>query len=366
MKNKILIGYFLKVGISPITTINQAIINDLNDKYIFKPFYIYSKARQSHGKLNFSNILKSFFTWLRWLCLILKFKPQLVHFPITSYWAFEKSMFILYTAKLFGLKTVGHLHGGAFKEFFSGLKGFRKRFAYFALNKLDGIITLSHYWQDFIRSKLPSSNTFYVYNPIEKEFEDSFSAYERNYNIESLIFIGHVRRRKGVFDILKAIKPIKEVYIKIAGSGESKMDEFLMFKKEIVKNNLTEKTAILGTVHGQDKINLFKESGIFVLPSYTENFPLVIIEAACAGLPIIATRIGALPDIFTHNKNILFIEPGDINQLTWSINYLINSSAERERLGSSAKNIFMTQLNRDSIMKKFDTIYQELLQNDYQ
>jgi len=361
LKPKVLIGYLLKDRTSPITTVNQAIMNGLNEKYIFKPFYIHSKDRQSHGKLNLANILKTISIWLRWIYMILKFKPQLVHYPITSYWAFEKSMLILCTAKLFGLKTIGHLHGGAFKEFLTGLKGFRKRIAFFTLNKLDGIITLSPYWQDFIISKLPSSNTHYVYNPIEKEFEDNFSAHERNYNIESLMFIGHIRKRKGVFDILEAIKSIEKVNIKLAGSGENKIDEYAMFKQKIIKKNLTKKVTILGTVHGQDKINLFKKSGIFVLPSYIENFPLVIIEAACAGLPIIATRIGALPDIFTHHKNILFIEPGDINQLTLSINYLIDSPAERERLGNAAKNIFQTQLNRENIMKKFDAIYQELV-----
>ena len=109
------------------------------------------------------------------------------------------------------------------------------------------------------------------------------------------------------------------------------------------------------------KIKLFQDTGILILPSYVENFPLVIIEAACAGLPIIASRIGALPDLFTNNKDILFIEAGDVKQLERSINYLIKNQLERKRLGMAAMELFQQSLNRDNIMKKFDMVYREIV-----
>ena len=88
MKQKILIGYFVRDGISPITTINQAIINDLKKNYRFYSFYINTGDNDILGKLRISNLVKTLFTWMRWVYIIIKFKPHIVHYPITSYWAF--------------------------------------------------------------------------------------------------------------------------------------------------------------------------------------------------------------------------------------------------------------------------------------
>lgn len=361
MKQKILIGYFIRDGVSPITTVNQAIITALKNKYRFYKFYINLKDNDLHGKLRISNFLQTFYTWIKWIYMIIKFKPHLVHYPITSYWAFEKSMLFLYTAKVFGVKTIGHLHGGAFKEFLTGLTGRRKQIAYRALEKLDGIITLSPSWQNFIQSELHYIKKYYVYNPIDIDFENAFKKYSHNYKNDSLLFIGHILKRKGVFDIINAVEKNKDVYIDIVGSGENNCHEFNKFKKEIRSKELIDRISLLGTVTGEKKIKLFQDTGIFILPSYVENFPLVIIEAACAGLPIIASRIGALPDLFTDNKNILFVEAGDVTQLERSINYLIKNYYERKRLGMAAMELFQQSLNRGDIMKKFDMVYQEIL-----
>lgn len=361
MKKKILIGYFIRDRISPITTVNQAIITALRNKYRFYTFYINSKDNDLHGKLRISNILQTFYTWIKWIYMIVKFKPHIVHYPITSYWAFEKSMLFLYTAKVFGVKTIGHLHGGAFKKFLTGLTGIRKQIAYKAMEKLDGIITLSPSWQNFIQNELHYIKNYYVYNPIDIDFENAFKKYLHNYKNDSLIFIGHIMKRKGVFDILNAVEKNKDIYIDIVGSGENNYLEFNQFKNEIVSKELIDRISILGIVTGEKKIKLFQDAGILILPSYVENFPLVIIEAACAGLPIIATRIGALPDLFTHNKNILFIDAGDVKQLEKSINYLIKNQYERKRLGMAAMELFQQSLNRSDIMKKFDLVYQDVL-----
>ena len=65
----------------------------------------------------------------------------------------------------------------------------------------------------------------------------------------------------------------------------------------------------------EDKVNYFTKSAVFLFPSHNENFPLVIIEAACAGLPIISTRVGAVPEFFEHMKNIFFVEPGNLLEI---------------------------------------------------
>jgi glycosyltransferase involved in cell wall biosynthesis len=58
---------------------------------------------------------------------------------------------------------------------------------------------------------------------------------------------------------------------------------------------------------------------IFVLPSYSEGLPLVLIEAMANGLPVVASRVGGIPEIIEHNKSGLLFEAGNYNQLAEKI-----------------------------------------------
>ena len=121
---------------------------------------------------------------------------------------------------------------------------------------------------------------------------------------------------------------------------------------------------VVGPKWGKDKIQLFRKSSIFLLPSYTENFPLVIIEAACAGLPIITTPVGAIPEFFEHDKSVIFVKPGNINQIEHAIIELLTKEDKRRRLGEAARKVFVSRLSRDKIMKSLNSVYRTVLSAD--
>ncbi len=118
-----------------------------------------------------------------------------------------------------------------------------------------------------------------------------------------------------------------------------------------------------GPLYGQEKVNIYKESEIFLFPSYNENFPLVIIEAAAAGLAIITTPVGALPEFFEHNKSVIFVEPGNVEQISEAIMELINDNEKRRFLGKAAREVFIKKLDRKKILESLDNIYQEVLRD---
>ncbi len=109
----------------------------------------------------------------------------------------------------------------------------------------------------------------------------------------------------------------------------------------ISQNQLSSKVNIVLSekLNLQDKVNYFTQNEVFLFPSHNENFPLVIIEAACAGMPIITTPVGAIPEFFTHMENIYFVEPGNIEEIKSAIQYMIQNPKERIRMGMAAKRI---------------------------
>ena len=75
-------------------------------------------------------------------------------------------------------------------------------------------------------------------------------------------------------------------------------------------------------VDGHEKEALFKQSDIFILPSYSEGFPLSVLEAMSYGLPLIVTPVGALPEVLKEGENCFFVKPGSVSDLTRALTQL--------------------------------------------
>ena len=309
MKKKILIGFINKDFSGPIPIITQSFIDGLSNKFNFIPFEMNRSNQNLQRKFNLINIyylIKHFFSWVKYL---IKYRPDIVHFPVTSFWNLEKSLFFLHTAKLLGAKVViGHLHGGSFDKFWDNLSPIRKKNGVYLLERLDHFIVLGTFWENFFKNKVKFKKLSIVNNPIAKDFEIYFNSFNRDYNQDSLLFVGSIGKRKGCYDIIQCFEKhsIKNT-LTIIGPEESQGD--ISNIKKLV-NKFSNKIEIQKPIYGNQKNTFFKDAGIFLFPSYNENFPLVIIEAACAGMPIITTPVGALPEFFTHMENIYFVTPG--------------------------------------------------------
>ena len=91
-----------------------------------------------------------------------------------------------------------------------------------------------------------------------------------------------------------------------------------------------------GWIAGAEKISLYATADIFVLPSYAEGLPNAMIEAMAAGLPVVVTPVGSIPDVIVDNSNGLVVPPRDVPALTNALDYLSKAPEERKRLGSAA------------------------------
>ena len=147
--------------------------------------------------------------------------------------------------------------------------------------------------------------------------------------------------KKGVKYLLDSIKSVKDNNIKlyIAGDGPLR-NELEDFSK---KNNLQSKVKFLGYIHGKDKINLIKSSGIFVVPSIItsygdrEGLPVSLLEAMAASKPIIATNVGGIKDIIKNNYNGLLIKEKSSEEIVNAINKLISNKNLSKKLALNAR-----------------------------
>lgn len=114
-----------------------------------------------------------------------------------------------------------------------------------------------------------------------------------------------------------------------------------------------------GGVWGDQKINVLLESDLFCLPSWTEAFPIAIIEAMACGLPVIATRVGGVPDAITDGINGWLVEPRDQSGL---LSALRDAVVQRDTLVNMGQNNRLRYLNNFSL-SAFDKKWQQLLKS---
>ena len=348
--------------------VNKAFVEGLNDIYSFVEHGSnrrFGMSRQS--LLNPTNGLYFLKHFLEWIWHLSKVRPDIAHYAINSGWALEKSLLFLKTARFFGAKTVGHLHSGSLLKFWRKIPEGRRRRALEGLLRLDGLVVLSNYWQQEIRNLLnfPEKKLFVVNNPIDAQFERPALEFPFERNNLSILSLGVMGREKGVMDLLDAIGQLKQsgksgFSLQLAGP-EREPGILMNVKQHLKEHDLENIVSLLPGVWGEEKLNLFRNASIFVLPSYIENFPLVVLEAAAAGMAIITTPVGATPEFFVHNESALFVKPGNVTQLAEALVRLVESPAERVRLGRAARDVFQKRLSRQKIMESMAAVYAAVL-----
>jgi glycosyltransferase involved in cell wall biosynthesis len=137
---------------------------------------------------------------------------------------------------------------------------------------------------------------------------------------------------KGIDILIKAFNLIKDkfpkLYLVIAGEGSEEKN-----LKTLVDNfSLNDRVIFIGTVKIERGISLLKGATLTVVPSLSEGGGLVNIEAQAAGCPVIASRVGGIPEYVKDNESGLLFEPGNYEELAEKISQLLSDNSLREKL----------------------------------
>lgn len=134
----------------------------------------------------------------------------------------------------------------------------------------------------------------------------------------NLLFVGAIQREKGILELLRAVEKIRnEEYVHLDVCGlindstvTKTFTQFCDTYPDLINAH--------GYVKGIEKSELFHKADVLILPSYHEGLPLVILEALASGCAIIATKVGAIPEILS-DENAIWVEVGDSESLYQAI-----------------------------------------------
>ncbi|MEZ4642786.1 MAG: glycosyltransferase [Chloroflexota bacterium] len=171
-----------------------------------------------------------------------------------------------------------------------------------------------------------------------------------------IITVARLHPVKGHLDLLDAIPHVKRVFpdVQFLWVGEGELEE--MLRQQIYKLGLMDTVFLAGS--RQDIPELLAISDLFVLPSHSEGMPNVILEAMAAGLPVVATAVGGIPEIVTEETGIL-VKPGDAGALAQAILQILQQ-ADRNQLGQSAQKRVQSQFQVGQSIDKYEALYHSL------
>jgi glycosyltransferase involved in cell wall biosynthesis len=157
---------------------------------------------------------------------------------------------------------------------------------------------------------------------------------------KAVLFVGRLSASKGIYDLFDAIPRVLERHpdtkFVLVGVAERAALEPVI-RAEAERRGIAPRITFLGSLEGREKAAAFVTSKLIVVPSWSEAFPLVIPEAMAAGLPVIATTVGAIPDFVKDGEDGFLIAPKNPRMLAESICRLLDDEGLRQRISNRVR-----------------------------
>ena len=175
-----------------------------------------------------------------------------------------------------------------------------------------------------------------------------------NHNVVRLLSVGSIIPRKGFHDLLAALAPLADLpwTLSIAGDTTRNVGAFEQLIGDITRFGFAGRVQVLGAVSDSKLDSLYTHADAFVLASLFEGYGMVYAEAMAYGLPIVATKGGAIPDTVPSEAGLL-VSPGDISALTLALKTVIEDATFRARLSSGALRAAAQQPTWDQAAQQF-------------
>jgi glycosyltransferase involved in cell wall biosynthesis len=172
-----------------------------------------------------------------------------------------------------------------------------------------------------------------------------------------IVHVGALTARKGQRDLIEAMARLGELPWHLALVGEGEDHEAL--RVEIERRGLGGRIRLAG--RREDIAAVLSAADLVVLPSTLEGMPLVLLEALAAGRPAIATTVYGVPEIYETAEAARLVPPRDPAALAEAIRNLITNPSLRERMGETARRLFLERFTSDRMARETLSVYEETL-----
>ena len=159
-------------------------------------------------------------------------------------------------------------------------------------------------------------------------------------------YVGGLHEYKGLDDLADALDRVRsDPHLLLAGDGPD---------RERLEQRFGSTATFLGAIPYKQIPAFYHEIDVLVLPSHTEGLPRVVLEAQATGTPVIATRVGGIPEVVEDGRTGLLCDARDPDCLAAAIDRLATDGAERSRLAEMGREAVATSFTWDSLYDRYE------------
>jgi glycosyltransferase involved in cell wall biosynthesis len=368
-KPRILISGHLPPPSGGVATYYQSLLNSSLPQQVDLQFVqtsTHKRMLSQSGKFSVANIISAIADCARFTKAVIKQRPELSHIATAFGLSFVKHSVCVLVARFFGSRVLLHPHCG-FSALYSTQPRWWQAFFRSVIRMTNGVITLSSEWNKLLEI-IPDCNVYYLPNAMDlSSYRDIFQARRtaaKEVPLLKVLYLGYLGKDKGSFDLIEAAKELAAKKVPVVFDlvgGDLEIGEVELLQEEIERANLSQVVKMHPFAEGRGKLNAFNNADVFVYPSYFEGMPMAVIEAMACGLPIIATKIGGLPDLVCDGLNGILVDARCPGQLANAIQLLSSNPDLRSKMGLNSFQIAYKKYDIEVLVPRLVSIYTKAL-----
>jgi len=292
--------------------------------------------------------------WWRFVIFVTATKVDVVHLTTSGAFALWRDAAILGACKVAGIPSVLHVHYGRLGVMSRSNFEFRLflRVAGFA----SAVVAIDGRTFDRLVSNLPSRHIYNIPNFIDLDSLPSRHDTNVDGARKKVVFLGWVVRTKGVEELLNAWSKLSFSGWNLEIIGPCEEAYLAELKAAYPLSTVT----FAGSMAHSEAMRSLSQADVFVLPSHTEGFPNVILEAMAMGLAIVASDVGAIPEMLADDSGLL-CSPKDVEGLTAALAQVMGSSTLRTKLASRAISRVKSHYSLDVIYAEYANLWSQVI-----
>jgi glycosyltransferase involved in cell wall biosynthesis len=335
-----------------------SVLRTWRDQELFELWGVRFEATNGSGG-NLQKLWLALRAWLRCAWAMAFDGVVLVHVHTSSYISFWRKTPVFALALLLRRPLLVSLHGGGFRDFYVARGPLGKAWIRMVMRRALRFIVLTEEWRRWVAEVEPRSRVCVIPNPapcvppmpIDRSVADA----------DLLLFLGRIERDKGIFVLLEALALARSEgaawRLICGGNGDLKLAQ--LAAKDLGLG--PDQVQFLGWIDGDTKRQWLERCAMLVLPSFIENMPVAILEAFAYGKPVIATRVGGVPDVVTPDIDGFLVDAGDGAGLAAVLQAAYVDPHRLQLMGLQGREKVEAKYAPHRVMAQVDGLYRECM-----
>ena len=309
------------------------------------------------GRSWFTGVVSQLRLARRILCGVWSARRPIVHLHTCSGMTFWRDAGCLLLARLCGAKGLWHIHGGKFAAFATSQSRVGRMAMRVALSLAQEQVCLTDAMADALRPFCRRRPTVIPNGVLLGDATAMPISMP-----PTVLFLGHLGESKGTRDLVEAAGLLRDRGVKfrmvLAGCSRNPEDRPAL-KSLLNEYDLRSHISLPGMLRGRRKTVALQQASLIVLPSHSEAFPMVLLEAFAAARPVVATRVGATEQIVTPETGLL-VEPHDPAALADAMASLLADPIRLEAMGNAARARCESHFSGAILATRFAQLYRRM------